>query len=815
MSFWGSIGGTCGSGGSGDARLLSDSPYDIMPTATMANPRLVYPSIAQPMFNNPVLSLALKPKREGMGDLVGQSFDPGLMERAKEDEYESRSGSDHLAGASGDDQDTTGNKSRRKKKYHRHTPYQIQELESSFKENPHPEEKARLELGKKLGLESKQVKFWFQNRRTQMKTQLEHHENTILKQENDNLRIENIAIKENMRNPICTNCGHPAILGEISLEEHHIRIENARLRDELNRISVLASRFLGKPLPSLGGFVPLGISNAGLELAVGRNGFGGLSSVDSAFSMGLDFGNGISNDLPVVPPTRPAVSMTSLDVPLDRSLLLQLSLAAMDELMKLAQTDNPLWFKNLNGEGEALNIEEYARTFPPCIGMKPSGFKTEATRATGTIIMNSIALVETLMDTNRWAEMFPCIIGRTTTLDVISSGMDGTRNGALQLMHAEHQLLSPLVPVRQVKFLRFCKQHAEGVWAVVDVSVDTIQEGSNAHAFVNCRRLPSGCVVQDMPNGYSKVIWVEHSECDQSAVHQLYRPLVRSGMGFGAQRWVATLQWQCECLAVMMPSIVSNEDHAVITPSGRRSVAKLAQRMIRNFCAGVCATVHQWEVVQVGNVVDDVRLMIRKSIGNPGEPPGIVLSATMAVWMPVSHQRLFDFLRNEQLRSQWDVLSYDGPMQHMALIAKGLDRGNNISILGASDTAAIPNQHSMLILQETSTDASGSVIVYAAVDMPAMNVLMNGGDSSCVVFLPSGFAIVPDCLPDSGRLNNCNGTLTKEGSSGSSNGSLLTIGFQILVNSLPEAKLTIKSVETVKALISRTLQGIKAALHCN
>lgn len=72
-------------------------------------------------------------------------------------------------------------------------------------------------------------------------------------------------------------------------------------------------------------------------------------------------------------------------------------------------------------------------------------------------------------------------------------------------MHAELQVLSPLVPVREVNFLRFCKQHAEGVWAVVDVSIDTIRETSGAPTFVNCRRLPSGCVVQDMPSGYSKV----------------------------------------------------------------------------------------------------------------------------------------------------------------------------------------------------------------------------------------------------------------------------------------------------------------------
>ena len=81
-------------------------------------------------------------------------------------------------------------------------------------------------------------------------------------------------------------------------------------------------------------------------------------------------------------------------------------------------------------------------------------------------------------------------------------------------MHAELQVLSPLVPVREVNFLRFCKQHAEGVWAVVDVSIDTIRETSSGPAtFVNCRRLPSGCVVQDMPSGYSKVRKVLQRHC--------------------------------------------------------------------------------------------------------------------------------------------------------------------------------------------------------------------------------------------------------------------------------------------------------------
>ena len=57
---------------------------------------------------------------EGHGDM-------GLVESF---EYESRSGSDNLEGASGDDQDAGDDPPSRRKKYHRHTPHQIQELES-------------------------------------------------------------------------------------------------------------------------------------------------------------------------------------------------------------------------------------------------------------------------------------------------------------------------------------------------------------------------------------------------------------------------------------------------------------------------------------------------------------------------------------------------------------------------------------------------------------------------------------------------------------------------------------------------------------
>lgn len=110
-------------------------------------------------------------------------------------------------------------------------------------------------------------------------------------------------------------------------------------------------------------------------------------------------------------------------------------------------------------------------------------------------------------------------------------------------------------------------------------------------------------------------------------------------------------------------------------------MAKLAQRMTRIFCAGVCATVNTWEVVQVKNMGEDSRLLVRKGIPNSGEPSDVVLSATMSVQMPVQPHQLFDMLQDEAHRSQWDVLAHGGSMQQIFHISKGQDYGKSISLL--------------------------------------------------------------------------------------------------------------------------------------
>lgn len=123
----------------------------------------------------------------------------------------------------------------------------------------------------------------------------------------------------------------------------------------------------------------------------------------------------------------------------------------------------------------------------------------------------------------------------------------------------------------------------------------------------------------------------------------------------------------------------------------------------------------------------------------------------------------------------------------------------------------------MLILQESCVDSSGSLVVYCPVDLPAINVAMSGEDPSCIPLLPSGFAISPDGHPDQGAgdgASTSSSAAAHGGNMGRSGGSLITVAFQILVSSLPSAKLNLESVTTVNNLIGTTVQQIKAALNC-
>lgn len=129
-------------------------------------------------------------------------------------------------------------------------------------------------------------------------------------------------------------------------------------------------------------------------------------------------------------------------------------------------------------------------------------------------------------------------------------------------MFGEMQLLTPVVPTREVYFVRSCRQLSPEKWAIVDVSV-SVEDNNNAEkeaSLLKCRKRPSGCIIEDTSNGHSKVTWVEHLDLSASTVQPLFRSFVNTGLAFGARHWVATLQLHCERLVFYMATNVPTKD---------------------------------------------------------------------------------------------------------------------------------------------------------------------------------------------------------------------------------------------------------------
>ncbi|PIN13685.1 Transcription factor PHOX2/ARIX, contains HOX domain [Handroanthus impetiginosus] len=666
-----------------------------------------------------------------------------------------------------DDDDNNGNKKKKRKKYHRHTPEQIREMEALFKESPHPDEKQRLQLSKQLGLHPRQVKFWFQNRRTQIKAIQERHENSLLKTEIDKLRDENKALRDSIKKSSCPNCGFAtsskdSIAG--TTEEQKLRIENSRLKAEVEKLRTVIGKFPGGISPSSSSYP---------------------SENDQENKSSLDFYTG--------------------NFGMEKSRIMDAVNRAMDELRKMATNGEPLWIRSYETGREILNYDEYMKEFcsEDC-GKMQSKKSIEASRESGIIFVDLPWLVQSFMDANQWKELFPCLVSKAATVDVISNGEGVNRDGAVHLMFAEIQMLTPMVATREVYFVRYCKQISANQWAIVDISVDKVEDNIDS-SLQKCRKRPSGCIIEDKSNGHCKVTWVEHFECQKTTVHSLYRTIVNSGLAFGAKHWISTLQQQCERLVFLVATNVPTKDsNGVATLAGRKSILKLAQRMTWSFCRALGASsLNSWNKI-TSKTGDDIRVASRKNLNDPGEPLGTILSAVSCVWLPVSHHALFEFLRDENRRKEWDIMSCGSTVQSIVNLAKGQDRGNAVTTL-----AMKTDEQNVWVLQDSSTNAYESMVVYAPVDINGMKSVMNGCDSSNIAVLPSGFSILPDGIESRPFV-----ITSKPEEKSTEGGSVLTIAFQILISNSPTAKLSVDSIDSVNTLVSCTLQNIKRSLQC-
>ncbi|XP_030522762.1 homeobox-leucine zipper protein PROTODERMAL FACTOR 2-like [Rhodamnia argentea] len=517
-------------------------------------------------------------------------------------------------------------------------------------------------------------------------------------------------------------------------------------------------------------------------------------------------------------------------------------LDAMEELMTMAQIGEPLWQLNDDGVTELLHDFEYKRVFqrayPAPQDMSPEemagnewgrlpnrpnpsntidflnlypeqvpgvptigSLKTEASRDASVINMDRFHIVAMLMDVvglNQWSDNFSNIVSRSTLLGVLYPGTPETYDGTLQVISAEFHIPTALVPVRSVHFARYCKQLDWDLWGVVDYSLEWMFPCS----FINYQRRPSGCLIQELPNGSSKVIWVENGGVDYTSIHSMYRPIVSSGFAFGAKRWISAITGQSEWLkALLVPNQYASYNNVVISEIGRENLLKLAERMMRTYLKEVngCAS-NMWSPLLEASGAKDMRVTTRTNYGEDiGKPYGSSITFTASVCLPYPVKKVFNFLSDGTLRYKWDALAYDRVIREATYISTGANPASRVSIM---QMEPVLNYSSVLHLQNAYSDPMGSYIVYAPVELGAMASLLNGGNPDSVGILPSGFAILPakPIVPG-----------------GDSRKSLLTIAFHILdvTRRVPGNMLPRGIADEVYKLATGTVGAIHAALEAH
>ncbi|KAL0353612.1 UNVERIFIED_CONTAM: Homeobox-leucine zipper protein PROTODERMAL FACTOR 2 [Sesamum angustifolium] len=445
--------------------------------------------------------------------------------------------------------------------------------------------------------------------------------------------------------------------------------------------------------------------------------------------------------------------------------IIDLAVAASEEVRLMAQEREPLWLFDIDKGSEVLNVSEYRRRFVsldptleeiirvitegepsdiPNLNEKMeccssenacmSSYRTinadsEASRAIGVVFSNPVSLVNMLMDVDKWSATFSNIVSNAKILGVLSTGNQENANGTLQVMVAEFQVPSPLVKTREVYFVRCSRQIDIDTWVVADVSLETIFPSPA----VTCQRRPSGCVIQILQDGLSTVTWVEHNAECNSVINYMFRGILKSGFAFSAKRWISSLERECDRIATLE---AENEslNYLLTNNKGfgaaRTGLLKLAQRMVRQFNSNICSNAE-------------------------------------SVWRPV-------------------------PGAEEILIKTSFNQDDPHTLVGLQQVEEIT------YLQESFSDSTALYIVYAPVDVPAMHHIFQGGCADSVAILPSGFAVLPEGSPDDDAATE---------------NTILTIGFQIMDEQLttPE-ELPPQSVLTAYRLMKETVSRIWTAL---
>ncbi|KAM7252486.1 hypothetical protein ACFE04_024369 [Oxalis oulophora] len=492
--------------------------------------------------------------------------------------------------------------------------------------------------------------------------------------------------------------------------------------------------------------------------------------------------------------------LMSVSVSTSQYKIAQLSIDAKEELIKLATQGEPLWNHEDSSGGhnrDKLNELEYRRRFVlvndssslqrvlrlleaeeaniPTLGLTNmnGGFfdgvdatnnegyeplQVEASRETKFFPIDSVDLVEQLMDVKQWLLTFGNIVSNAALLGVWKPDIEPiyvggsqvdyevscpskatTYDGMLQVLSAEFHMPTAFVPHRQCHFARYCKRVKYCSWVVVDVSLESLFP----YPKVDLRRRPSGCLIEGSLCGTTRVTWVEHVEVSTSINYPMFDSIIKFGFAFDAKRWMTCIKQYCDVQAALIAP------HSISSPvaciEGRNSLLKLSNRMVTSFYAEICASSSNIWMPLPGAVDENIQIRMQ-SIFSPLMGPEDQLVITASFLLGVPPERVFAFLRNANSRNQWDILARGNfvvELCHLVLDEK--DPRNQIQLIDVRNGNT--HKREIIYLQQSIVEESVSYLVYAPMNEDAVSNILHGGLQDTVRILASGFAVFPDWSP--------------------------------------------------------------------
>ncbi|GAU49528.1 hypothetical protein TSUD_377410 [Trifolium subterraneum] len=425
----------------------------------------------------------------------------------------------------------------------------------------------------------------------------------------------------------------------------------------------------------------------------------------------------------------------------------QHAILAMQELVRLVRTNEPFWMNISDNHQDGrytLDYESYYQVFPKKNHIRGDIVSEESSKYLGIVGFDGMKLVQMFLDSGKWTNLFPTIVTKAETIKVLETGSSENRDGALLLMNEEMHILSPLVRPRKFIIIRYCKQVDVGVWVITDVPFDSSRP--NTSPLSRSWKHPSGCMIREMPNKSCMVTWVEHVEVEYMLhTHHIFRDFV-----------------------------------VIQTIEGRRSVMRLAHRMVKNFCE--CLTMAgqvEFEHLNLESSIGGVRVSLRQA--NIGQPNSIVVAAATTLWLPLHAEYVFEFLKDPTKRYQ----------------------------------PCISSENYSVILQESFTSPIGSYVVYAAIDTSSITAAIRGGDSNNIKILPTGFVVCSYAQSNANfeAFNNI-GNSSGGGVGRVGADTLLTLATQILTcspNGIDQHQY-MEAIATINTHLSTTVLKVRDAL---